>query len=209
MASQWQRDNKDGPADRTLRSPHFYKIILPRALQEGQIWIPTKFISKYGVDLSNTAFLRIPNGTNLKVKVTKHAGGVFKYIGNSHFDVLIFDATATEIDYTLDDQAQVCRMEDNESDDDSVEIMDGFTKGEGSGLNLTLSFKELKDGGVAENLVRANAFKLENPHFTVTIHPSYIDGKDRASLPRAIINYLPREGFNKDYSKGSILTVKL
>nr|POE57307.1 hypothetical protein CFP56_35165 [Quercus suber] len=63
-----------------------------------EVWIPTKFISKYGVDLSNTAFLRIPN----------------------------------EIDYTLDDQAQVCRMEDNESDDDSVEIMDGFTKGEGS-----------------------------------------------------------------------------
>jgi len=37
-----------------------------------------------------------------------------------------------------------------------------------------------KDGGVAENLVRANAFKSDNPLFTVTIHPSYIDGKDRA-----------------------------
>ena len=37
-----------------------------------------------------------------------------------------------------------------------------------------------KDGGVAENLVRANAFKLENPLFTVIIHPSYVNGKDRA-----------------------------
>jgi len=63
---------------------------------------------------------------------------VFKYIGNSHFDVLIFDATATEIHYTLDDQVQPCRMEDNESDDDSVQILDVFTKGEGSGMNLTL-----------------------------------------------------------------------
>ena len=63
---------------------------------------------------------------------------VFRYDGNSQFDVLIFDATATEIDYPLDDQLQGHRMEDNESDDDSLKIMDGFTRGEGSGLNLTL-----------------------------------------------------------------------
>ena len=35
-----------------------------------------------------------------------------------------------------------------------------------------------KDGGVAENLVRVNAFKSENPLFTVIIHPSYVNGKD-------------------------------
>ena len=62
---------------------------------------------------------------------------VFKYEGNSHFDVLIFDATATEIDYTLDDELQVRRMEDNESDDSSVEIIEHFYRGEGSGLNVT------------------------------------------------------------------------
>ena len=32
---------------------------------------------------------------------------VFKYEGNSHIHVLIFDATAIEIDYTLDDELQV------------------------------------------------------------------------------------------------------
>ena len=37
-----------------------------------------------------------------------------------------------------------------------------------------------KDGGVAENLVRANAFKSKNPLLTVIIHPSYINGKDHA-----------------------------
>ena len=37
-----------------------------------------------------------------------------------------------------------------------------------------------KDGGVAENLVRANAVKSENPLFTVIVHPSYVNGKDRA-----------------------------
>ena len=35
-----------------------------------------------------------------------------------------------------------------------------------------------KDGGAAENLVRANALKLENPLFKVVIHPSYVNGKD-------------------------------
>ena len=71
------------------------------------------------------AFLMIPNGTKWKVKLTKHDGGggvwfqngwckfaschgltlghllVFRYEGNSHFDVfifdvLIFDATTTK-----------------------------------------------------------------------------------------------------------------
>ena len=37
-----------------------------------------------------------------------------------------------------------------------------------------------KDGGVAENVVRANALKSENPLFKVVIHPSYVNGKDRA-----------------------------
>ena len=37
-----------------------------------------------------------------------------------------------------------------------------------------------KDSGVAENIVIANAFKSENPLFTVIIRPSYVNGKDRA-----------------------------
>ena len=117
-------------------------------------------MQKYGVDLSDMAFLTIPNGRKWKVKLTQHDGGVwfqngwfefaschgltmghllvFKYEGNSHFDVLIFDATATEIDYTLDDELQVHRMEDDESDDSSVEIITHSYRGEGSGLNVTL-----------------------------------------------------------------------
>ena len=49
-----------------------------------------------------------------------------------------FDATATEIDYTLDDKLQVHRIEDDESDDSSIEIIKHFYRGEGSGLNVTL-----------------------------------------------------------------------
>ena len=41
--------------------------------------IPDKFISKYGVDLSDMAFLTIPNGTKWKVKLTKHDGEGFGF----------------------------------------------------------------------------------------------------------------------------------
>ena len=42
MASQWRRDNDDGPAD---QSPHFFKIILPNAVQEGKHVSMLKFIN--------------------------------------------------------------------------------------------------------------------------------------------------------------------
>ncbi|KAK7859699.1 b3 domain-containing transcription factor vrn1 [Quercus suber] len=120
---------------------------MPQTLREGKLWIPKKFISEYGVDLSDMAFLTIPNGTKWRVKLRKRDGEVcfqngwcefaschaltlghllvFRYEGNPEFSVLIFDATATEIDY-LAAKLQVHRMEDNESDDNSLEIMDGF-----------------------------------------------------------------------------------
>nr|POE86703.1 hypothetical protein CFP56_46914 [Quercus suber] len=95
-----------------------YKVIKS---DTNRLVIPKKFISEYGVDLSDMAFLTIPNG--------------FRYEGNSEFSVLIFDATATEIDYPTA-EVQVSRMEDNESDDDSLEIMDGFIPSRKNGEKL-------------------------------------------------------------------------
>ncbi|KAK7860462.1 b3 domain-containing transcription factor vrn1 [Quercus suber] len=271
MTSQCRRDNGDGLADLTTHFPHFFKIIMPQTLAEGKLFfflqrIPKKFISEYG-DLQ--IWLSYDS------KWYKMDSEVDKtYEGNSQFSVLIFDATATKVDYPAV-ELQVRRMEDNESDDNSIEIIDGFmpsretgkkppvpcllphkrqktnpsmlekskrqfgvsfTRGESSGLahgvgrnrvgckssslvklesdcNLDESFSHdhcpKKDGGVAKNHVRANALKSENPLFMVIIHPSYINGKDHASLPYSIINYLLREGFTMDYTKGSTLTVKL
>ncbi|XP_050257524.1 B3 domain-containing transcription factor VRN1-like [Quercus robur] len=124
------------------------------------------------------AFLTVPNGTKWKVKLTKRDGEVcfqngwckfasyhalnpghllvFKYEGNSHFYVLIFDTTATEIDYPLDDQQEVHRMEDIESDDNSLEIMDGFMpsqkRREKSPLPCPLPHKRAKTNPRSSNL---------------------------------------------------------
>ena len=136
------------------------------------------------------AFLTIPNGTKWTVKLTKRDGEVwfqngwrefanyhaltvgslivFRYEGNSGFSVLIFDATSTEIEYPLDDQPQVHRMEDNESDDNSIEIMDAFMPsrktGEKPPLPCTLPHKRAKTKPTSSDLQAGDThFKHEGP----------------------------------------------
>ena len=152
--------------------------------------IPKKFISKYGVDLSDMTFLTIPNGTKWKVKLTKRDGEVwfqngrcefaschaltlghllvFKYEGNSQFSVLIFDATTTKIECPLDDQPQVRRMEDSESDDNSIEIMDSFMPspktGEKPPLPCPLPHKRAKTNPTSSDLQAGDThFRHEGP----------------------------------------------
>ena len=37
MASYQWRDNRDDPADLTIKATHFFKIIMPRTLEEGKL----------------------------------------------------------------------------------------------------------------------------------------------------------------------------
>lgn len=120
--------------------------------------IPRRFVRKYGEGLSNPAFLNIPYGAEWKVELTRCDGEiwlqkgwrefleyysvkpghflVFRYEGNSRFHVLIFDVSATEIDYPTHSSSQVKEenfgeklrvspMEETENDN-SVEILDRF-----------------------------------------------------------------------------------
>ncbi|KAK7846120.1 b3 domain-containing transcription factor vrn1, partial [Quercus suber] len=119
--------------------------------------IPTKFSRKYGQGMSNLAFLKLPSGAEWKVEMTEHDGEVwlkkgwqefakyysvkqghfllFRYEGNSHFHVLIFDASATEIEYSLNsshgeegelnEEFRGPKMEEIESDS-AVEILGWF-----------------------------------------------------------------------------------
>ncbi|KAL4653426.1 hypothetical protein ACB092_01G302500 [Castanea dentata] len=220
MAFQRRRDNEDGPADLTTKAPHFFKIVMPQTLQEGKLRIPKKFISKYGVDLSNMAFLTIPNGTKWKVKMTKRDGEVWfqngwcefarfhalapghflvlRYEGNSHFYVLIFDATATEIDYPLDDQHNVLRMEDIESDDidNSVEIMDGFMPSrktrEKSPLPCPLPHKRAKTNP------RSSVLQAGDTHFRLELTKSKGSVLEKSKM-NAEVSFTRRES-KEEYS---------
>ncbi|KAG6663231.1 B3 domain-containing transcription factor VRN1-like isoform X1 [Carya illinoinensis] len=156
MTSQGQRDC-DSTAS-TLKAPHFFKIILPRCLQDRKLRFPKKFVRKYGEGLSNLALLKLPNGAEWKVELRQCDGGVwfqkgwqefleyysiklghllvFKYEGHSRFNVLVFDESATEIEYPfnsslgedkLDAEILASPMEETRADG-SVEILDDFPK---------------------------------------------------------------------------------
>ena len=152
--------------------------------------IPKKVFKKYGFELGSMAFLTIPNDTKWTVKLTKRDGEVwfqngwcefasyhaltvgsllvFRYEGNSQFSILIFDVTITEIEYPLDDRPQVHRMEDNESDDNSIEIMDAFMPsrkiGEKPPLPCTLPHKRAKTKPTSSDLqARDTHFRHEGP----------------------------------------------
>ncbi|KAG6725039.1 hypothetical protein I3842_02G013200 [Carya illinoinensis] len=155
MTSQGRRDCDSSAS--TLKAPHFFKIILSRCLQDRKLMIPRRFIRRYGEGLSNLAFLKLPNGAEWKLELTKCDGKVwlqkgwqefieyyslklghllvFRYEGNSHFYILVFDKSATEIDYpsssslgkgeNLHGELLVSRMEQTGSDS-HAQILDDF-----------------------------------------------------------------------------------
>ncbi|XP_048135279.1 B3 domain-containing transcription factor VRN1-like [Rhodamnia argentea] len=130
MACGWHRRTEDGGAGLDiatgprLESPHFFKIILSDTLQSGKLGIPKKFLGRYGKDLSSLVLLKVPGSLTWTIGVEKRNNGsfwlwkgwrefmqhysighghlvVFKYEGNSTFHVMIFDKSASEIDYSL------------------------------------------------------------------------------------------------------------
>ncbi|CAL1409791.1 unnamed protein product [Linum trigynum] len=152
--------------------PHFFKIILDDAIRDGKLFIPTKFVKLYGGNLEDSAVLRDPSGTEWTVELTESDGDVWLQKGfpefaefyslshgylvvfelvdrwTSRFNVVVFDPTATEIEYPSPPLAALSwkkavpnpkpspvheamlTSDSNESetdvDDSSVEILDAF-----------------------------------------------------------------------------------
>ncbi|MBA0688364.1 hypothetical protein Goari_006160, partial [Gossypium aridum] len=118
----------------TPKTPHFFKIILDANIRDKKLEIPGKFVRKYGNGLSNSVLLTVPSGDTWHVELTKSDGIVwlqngwqefseyfslkyghllvFKYEGNGKFLVLIFDTSASEIEYPCKSH-----IEDQKSDD--------------------------------------------------------------------------------------------
>ncbi|KAK3195653.1 hypothetical protein Dsin_026963 [Dipteronia sinensis] len=123
---------------------HFFKVILPSALQDKKLGIPKKFAEKFEKELSNIVTLMIPNGRIWHVGLRKDEGKlwfydgwhdfveyhsisagyflVFKYEKHPNFRVLIFDITCCEIQYPyfclspkIDESAHHNEMENEDS----------------------------------------------------------------------------------------------
>ncbi|XP_048134463.1 B3 domain-containing transcription factor VRN1-like isoform X2 [Rhodamnia argentea] len=129
MACGRRRPREDGGVEPhiatgpRLESPHFFKIILSDTLQSGKLGIPKKFFGRYGKDLSSLVLLKVPASSTWTIGLEKRNNGtlwlwkgwrefmqhysiglghlvVFKYKGNSTFCVMIFDKSASEINYS-------------------------------------------------------------------------------------------------------------
>ncbi|XP_050384268.1 B3 domain-containing transcription factor VRN1-like [Argentina anserina] len=126
-------------------SPHFFKVILENSSLDLKLKIPKKFVMKYGKDLSNLVCLKLPSGFEWEVELTRCNGKawfekgwpefysfcslacgnflVFRYEGNSTFELCIFDTSCTEIDYPIN----VSKIDEDEDDDLSIDILDDFS----------------------------------------------------------------------------------
>ncbi|KAK8673173.1 hypothetical protein V6N13_111523 [Hibiscus sabdariffa] len=136
-------------------SPYFFKIILQDTIQNGKLGIPRKFVKNYGNDMSSPAMLRVPCGLVWKVELTKCDAKIwlgngwlefsnhyslelghllcFRYDGNSTFHVVIFDRSASEIQYTYTSNNHRQSNEileqtiDESEDDDSLQIPENIS----------------------------------------------------------------------------------
>ncbi|KAL3721685.1 hypothetical protein ACJRO7_034081 [Eucalyptus globulus] len=108
------------------KSPHFFKIILsPDTLLSGKLEIPKRFLQRHGSDLAGSVFLKVPRSTILWPVEMEWSDGmarlglgwqkftdyysvgfgqllVFRYEPSSIFHVVIFDTSASEIEYPTD-----------------------------------------------------------------------------------------------------------
>ncbi|XP_010052027.2 B3 domain-containing transcription factor VRN1 [Eucalyptus grandis] len=198
-------------------SPHFFKIVLSRALESGKLGIPKSFLRRYGKDLSGLVLLKVPGGSTWPVKLEKSDDGkvwlwkgwrgfmehysighghllVFKYEGDSVFHVIIFDKSASEIDYPSSIESDMSSPEEefiSRKEEDVVEIKDS----EGSvPCSQPSSDRLSREYGVPSLLAAlelASDFKSDHPFFKVVIQPTYV----RKSLT------IPREFFIKHVQK--------
>ncbi|CAH9139124.1 unnamed protein product [Cuscuta epithymum] len=129
---------------------HFVKIIFPS--EDSTLRIPEEFVSKYGKKMPKVGSFEVPTGEVWEIELVHSHGQVclakgwkeftrkysireghflvFRYDGESHFHVIIFDKSATEIEYPQfkthddddDDDARFKAACNSESDSDDDEI---------------------------------------------------------------------------------------
>ena len=173
--------------------------------------IPGKFVREFGDELSTVAKLTLPYGRIWQVGLEKADNNiwfcdgwqafveyhsicyghflVFRYQGNSSFHVLVFDKTATEIQYPssknckLEDQVDIMDLDDakismhdklNENEMDELpikheQVREKFVKKKNWGTSSNGKFNRSK--GRERAIQAAKMFKPKNPSFMGIMRP--------------------------------------
>ncbi|XP_075647507.1 B3 domain-containing transcription factor VRN1-like isoform X2 [Castanea sativa] len=195
---------------------HFFKIILPSTMQDMKLRLPEKFVREHGDKLSGVATLAVPNGCTWQVRLEKannniwfHGGWrdfveyhsinygyflVFKYKGNSKFNVLVFDMTTSEIKYPYNgDKKRQGSLNENEMSTPQESCVKEEVDTELIVIeNLPMSRRSVLSGGGERALQAARTFKPKNPSF-IRVIPAY-------SLKRNFVYVCPE--FAKKYACG-------
>ncbi|GMI66003.1 hypothetical protein HRI_000269600 [Hibiscus trionum] len=220
---------------------HFFKVILESTIRDGKLGIPRKFARDYGNTLSSPVFFEFPNGEVWELELTKHEDEmwvqngwrkfaehyslelghflVFRYEGNCHFHVLIFDRSASEIHYPYANGKEgIYHQQVKIEEDDSVQIINNFSTGMRKKLVLQCprprkimnaskngfsagkgKVKKLKSYEKSKALMRAcSTFESENPFFLVFMQPTYVDVGSDSDSKRSCHVCIPRE-FSRKY----------
>ncbi|CAH2053345.1 unnamed protein product [Thlaspi arvense] len=135
------------PSEPESPAKKFFKVVLPSTMKENMMRIPTRFVRLHGSKLSEVVTLKTPAGFKRSIKLKRigeefwfqegwsefaEAHSIseghflcFEYEGNSSFRVMIFDVSACEIQYPLD--------EVHISDDEVIDVTDeGFLGTQGT-----------------------------------------------------------------------------
>ncbi|PKI48439.1 hypothetical protein CRG98_031165 [Punica granatum] len=215
-----------------LKAPHFFKIILHTMIQSGKLTIPQKFVRKYGAELSKSdvVLLHVPSGDAWEVKLRAGDGAIwlengwpdfmnfysikhgdflvfcYKSRSSNEFDVLLFDKSATEIEYPIKfhrtlspiKTEEISDDEDDDDDEDDVpsETLDDLQSASRitrrTSLMLSRNYttdennvcpKALKGAERVKALERAKSFKSSNPYFLVVMQPYYVHPSYKLHVP--------------------------
>ncbi|XP_048141069.1 B3 domain-containing transcription factor VRN1-like isoform X1 [Rhodamnia argentea] len=199
-----RREGEGAKQERTLASPpsrpHFFKIVLSQTLESGKLGIPKSFLRRYGKDLEGSVLLKVPGGSTWPVELEKRGNDmvwlwkgwrkfmehysighghvtVFKYEGDSIFHVIIFDKSASEIDYPLSIESDLSGSEGElllRKEENFVEIEDseGFVPCPWPSPNSSL--REFGGQRRCTALESASQFESDHPFFKMVMRPTYI-----------------------------------
>ncbi|KAI3885523.1 hypothetical protein MKW92_049832, partial [Papaver armeniacum] len=205
---------------------HFFEIFHTSIITDKRLDLPKEFTVKYGKKLSNNAIIKVPNGI-WHIGMRKAEGVIsfengwqefmefysiclghvilFRYDGNSKFQVHIFGTDAMEIDYPshIDNTNHEVGMTSIHLDEDEVEVVSIHSDSTQSDDEPSMSSESplnqkakparnefpqksrkrkaaipttFHTKALQATVEAVEGFEFENPFFKVTMHVSYIKG---------------------------------
>ncbi|KAI3857051.1 hypothetical protein MKX03_015423 [Papaver bracteatum] len=185
---------------------HFFEVLQSSIIRDKQLELRKEFTVKFGKELSNHAIIKVPNAGIWHIGLRKAEGVIFfengwpefmefysicvgyvilfRYDGNSEFQVYIFGKDATEIDYPthIDNTTHSGSTQSNYEPSMSNESSLNQTAEPGKSLIVKFIFTCVKSRkqkwviptrfhtkGFRAALEAAEAFKSENPFFKVIL----------------------------------------